>query len=182
VTRHDEQPEILAAGKGRATPKRSEVERKRRRPVAAPSLGKEAARLERIRMNEQRQKVRQAWRTGDEKDMPARDRGPARRFVRDSIDSRLTITEWFVPVAILLYIGQFNDKTIVPAGIGMMVLTFLVIIELTVVGFQLRSQLKRKFPNEARRGALIRYGLIRTAQLRRIRLPRPMVKRFSHTD
>ena len=40
--------------------------------------------------------------TGDERNMPAKDRGPVRRFIRDSVDARWNLGEFFLPVAVVL--------------------------------------------------------------------------------
>lgn len=181
MTQHDPTAasDAPTPGKGRPTPKRREAEKGRRRPVAAPLNNKEAARLRREEMAANRARIRQAWITGDEKNMPRRDRGPVRRFARDYIDVRMTVAEWFVPLAIVLWILSF-----VPVGpmaaigiLGMMVLAIVVILELVIVGFGLKRQLARRFPDADRKGAVV-YGLLRMTQLRRIRLPRPQVKRF----
>src|SRR4051794_30509042 len=59
-------------GKGRATPKRREVERGRRRAVAAPKTRKEAYKSMRERQREGRTKQMAALKAGDERGLPTR--------------------------------------------------------------------------------------------------------------
>ena len=73
--------------KGRPTPKRKQAEAARLHPLV-PADRKEAKRAA-----EQRALV-----TGDEKHLPARDKGSARRFVRDYVDARHSFSEWVLLV------------------------------------------------------------------------------------
>ena len=45
--------------------------------------------------------------TGDERNMPAKDRGPVRRFIRDADDARWNLGEFFLPVAAIFLVIQF---------------------------------------------------------------------------
>src|SRR3954469_21934818 len=95
----DETP--APAGKGRPTPKRSDA-RKRRR-LATPTNRKEAAKLRRERLREQRSMQRQALQTGDERHLPARDAGPAKKLARDYVDGRFTMGQVFFGMIILVF-------------------------------------------------------------------------------
>ena len=186
VARHDEttQNPTPSPGKGRPTPKRSESERSRRTPVAAPTTGKEAAKLRRAESVEQRARTRLALQTGDEKNLPLRDRGPTRRFTREFVDVRMSLAEWFVPAAVPLYVlATFWPKTTFGklAGLAILALTFFVILELLLMTFQLKRALKRKFPNDTIKGARL-YAVMRGAQMRRLRAPKPQIKRFASLD
>jgi hypothetical protein len=171
-------------GKGRPTPKRSEAERGRRQPVAAPSTGKEANKIRRLEAADQRARVRLALATGDEKNLPARDRGPVRRYTRNFIDARMSLAEWFIPAAVPLYIIMiFQSKTQLGniATLGILVLTMFVLLEMLVMTFQLKRALKRKFPDQSTKGVRL-YAVMRAAQIRRTRAPRPQIKRFAPLD
>jgi hypothetical protein len=61
-------------GKGRATPKRREAERGRRRAITAPRDRKEAYRQSRERSRAERSKQMEALKAGDERHLPPRDR------------------------------------------------------------------------------------------------------------
>ncbi|MGW0898750.1 DUF3043 domain-containing protein, partial [Streptomyces goshikiensis] len=51
-----------------------------------------------------------------------------------------------------------------------------IIVDSVGLVFRLRKALSQRFPDEPRRGA-VAYGLMRTLQMRRLRLPKPQVKR-----
>ena len=186
MARHDEQTPTptTPAGKGRPTPKRSEAERGRRQPVAAPTTGKEASRLRRLEAQDARTRMRTAMATGDEKNLPARDRGPIRRYARDFVDVRLSLSEWFIPIAVPLYLATFLGArhTIgALAGIAIMIVFILNALELTLMTFQLRRALKKKFPEQSLKGVRL-YAVTRSTQLRRMRAPKPQIKRFAPLD
>ena len=51
----------------------------------------------------------------------------------------------------------------------------LVALDTVLVVFRLRRELRRRFPDESTKGA-VRYGVLRSIQLRWIRMPKPQVK------
>ena len=50
------------------------------------------------------ERQRQALASGDERYLPARDKGPVRRFARDFVDSRFNIAEYFLPMAVIILV------------------------------------------------------------------------------
>ena len=71
--------------KGRPTPKRKDAEAARIHPLV-PKDRKEAKRAARAARNARFDAEQRALVTGEEKYLPARDKGAARRFVRDYVD------------------------------------------------------------------------------------------------
>ena len=56
--------------------------------------------------------MRQAMKTGDERYLPARDRGPVRRFIRDFVDLRFSFIELMVPLLIVsMVLGYSGSAT-----------------------------------------------------------------------
>jgi hypothetical protein len=53
----------------------------------------------------------------------------------------------------------------------------LIVVDSVVTTITLRRQLHKRFPQESRLRSHISYGLMRTLQMRRLRLPKPQVKR-----
>ena len=49
-------------------------------------------------------KQRQALASGDERYLPARDKGPVRKFARDYVDSRFSVAEFFLPLAVVILV------------------------------------------------------------------------------
>lgn len=178
----DEQPTAAAdarnAGKGRPTPKRSEAEAARRRPLV-PADRKRAVKADREAARKQRDLEYQALRTGDEKNLPYRDRGPVKRWVRDVVDARRNLGELFLPVAIVLVFANLIFARNVQAGlivIGVLyAFVIATIVDALVLSRRLRRGLTAKF-GEVPRGAVM-YGVLRAFQIRRTRLPKPKVER-----
>ncbi|MCX4509518.1 MULTISPECIES: DUF3043 domain-containing protein [Streptomyces] len=172
------QPRDPEAPKGRPTPKRSEAQTQRRRAQSAPTDRKEAMRRQREARRADLAKQREALAGGDERYLPARDRGAVRRFVRDFVDSRFCIAEFFLPLAVVILVLSMIR---VPQLQNIALLLWLGVIVLIVIDsigiwLRLKKQLAERFPDEPKRGA-VAYGLMRTLQMRRLRLPKPRVKR-----
>ncbi|MFJ3230209.1 DUF3043 domain-containing protein [Streptomyces sp. NPDC086787] len=172
------QPRDPQAPKGRPTPKRSEAQSQRRSVASTPTTRKEASKRQRDERRADMERRRQALASGDQRYLPARDKGPVRRFVRDWIDSRWNVAEFFLPLAVLILVLSVVR---VPALQQIALLLWLIVIVLIVLdaavsGFRLRKRLAERFPDENKRGA-VAYGLMRSLQMRRLRLPKPQVKR-----
>ncbi|MEV0187371.1 DUF3043 domain-containing protein [Kitasatospora purpeofusca] len=166
------------AKKGRPTPKRSEAETNRRTRVTVPKDRKEASRQARERMRSEREKQRQALMDGDERHLPARDKGPVRKFTRDYVDARWSLAEFFLPAAVLILVLSIVKVPALQLLSTVLFLLFfvLVILDFVRLGFGLRKQLAERFAGQNTRGA-VAYGLMRILQMRRLRLPKPQVRR-----
>ncbi|MFE6972524.1 DUF3043 domain-containing protein [Streptomyces sp. NPDC057682] len=172
-------PRDPEAPKGRPTPKRSDAQSQRRRASSsAPLDRKEAVKRQREARRVDLAKQREALANGDERYLPARDKGPVRRFVRDFVDSRFCIAEYFLPLAVVILIlsviqvrGIQNISLLLWLGV-----IVLIVVDSIGLAFRLRKQLNERFLDTPKRGA-VAYGLMRTLQMRRLRLPKPQVKR-----
>ncbi|MFE7100405.1 DUF3043 domain-containing protein [Streptomyces erythrochromogenes] len=172
------QPRDPQAPKGRPTPKRAVAQSQRKAVVASTGNRKEDAKRARERRRAEMAKQREALASGDERYLPTRDKGPVRRFVRDFVDSRFSVAEMFLPLAVvILVLSMVRQPTIQNIAL-LLWLGVIALIILDSIGlvFRLRKALNERFPNEPRRGA-VAYGLMRTLQMRRLRLPKPQVKR-----
>ena len=170
-------PEKGPGAKGRPTPSRKEAEAAARQRARQGMDKKAAQKVLRERRAENNTKVRQAMRTGDERYLPQRDRGPVKRFVRNYIDSRLSIAELLLPLLLVILAMQYSgNKQLVVLGTNIMSVTLLVILaDTTWVVFRLRRALRAKFPDESLRGTTF-YAVMRVVQLRFLRMPKPQVK------
>ncbi|SDC21971.1 Protein of unknown function [Streptomyces prasinopilosus] len=171
-TRHPEAP------KGRPTPKRSQAQTQRRSVANTSMTRKEAAKRQRDERRAAMERQRQALASGDERYLPARDKGPVRRFARDYVDSRFNIAEYFLPMAvIILVLSMIRVPQLQNAALLLwLVVIVLIVLDSAVTGFRLKKQLAERFPDDRRRGA-VAYALMRSLQMRRLRLPKPQVKR-----
>ncbi|MET8133803.1 MULTISPECIES: DUF3043 domain-containing protein [unclassified Streptomyces] len=166
------------APKGRPTPKRSEAQTQRRSVAQTPSTRKEAAKRQRDDRRVQMERQRQALASGDERYLPARDKGKVRRFARDFVDSRFCIAEFFLPMAVIILV-----LSVVPVAslknialLLWLVIIVMIVVDSILITIRLRKQLTTRFPDQPTKGT-VRYALMRTLQMRRLRLPKPQVKR-----
>ncbi|GLX48325.1 membrane protein [Streptomyces hygroscopicus subsp. hygroscopicus] len=172
------QPRDPQAPKGRPTPKRSEAQSQRRSVANTPTTRKDAAKRQREERRQALQRQREALAGGDERYLPARDKGPVRRFARDWVDSRFNVAEFFLPLAIVILVLSVVR---VPSIQNIALLLWaavivLIVVDAAVSGFRLKKRLKERFPDGNTRGA-VAYALMRSLQMRRLRLPKPQVKR-----
>ncbi|MEU9153153.1 DUF3043 domain-containing protein [Streptomyces sp. NPDC048417] len=166
------------APKGRPTPKRSEAQTQRRSVASTPTNRKDATKRQRDDRRAAMERQRQALATGDERYLPARDKGPVRKFARDWVDSRFNVAEFFLPLAvIILVMSVVNNAAIKNIALLLwLVVIVLIVLDAAVSGLRMRKRLGERFPDQNRKGA-VAYGLLRSLQMRRLRLPKPQVKR-----
>ena len=167
---------VKVGGKGRPTPSRKEAEAAARARAKGPRDKKEAAKLQRQRRNESNVKARQAMRSGDDRYLPARDKGPVRRFVRDWVDARLCMAELLLPLLLLILVSQ-SFSTRLSSSLWSVTL-LLVSLDTLLLIYRLRRELRRRFEGRESRptkGA-VRYAVLRSIQLRWLRLPKAQVK------
>lgn len=166
------------APKGRPTPKRSEAQTQRRSVASTPTTRKDAAKRQRDERRTAMERQRQALATGDERYLPARDKGPVRRFARDWVDSRFNVAEFFLPLAVVILVMSVVNNTAIKniALLLWLVVIVLIVLDAAVSGLRLRKRLAERFPDQNKKGA-VAYGLMRSLQMRRLRLPKPQVKR-----
>jgi|UniRef100_A0AAU3HUA7 hypothetical protein len=166
------------APKGRPTPKRSEAQTQRRSVAQTPTTRKEAAKRQRDDRRTAMERQRQALASGDERYLPVRDKGKVRRFARDYVDSRLCIAELFLPLAVIILMLSVVPVAVLKnvALLLWLVVIVMIVVDSFVIAIRLRKQLNARFPEENTKGA-VRYALMRTLQMRRLRLPKPQVKR-----
>ncbi|OIJ98082.1 hypothetical protein BIV25_12690 [Streptomyces sp. MUSC 14] len=172
------QPRDPQAKKGRPTPKRSEAQSQRRSVANTPTTRKDAAKRQREDRRQALERQRQALTTGDERYLPARDKGPVRRFARDWVDSRFNVAEFFLPLAVIILVLSIVRVGAIQsiALLLWLVVIVLIVLDGAISAFRLKKRLKEKFPDQNTRGA-VAYALMRSLQMRRLRLPKPQVKR-----
>lgn len=163
---------VAGSGKGRPTPTRRDAEAAARERARSGQNKKAARRLTRERQTERNQKMRQGLRTGDERYLPARDRGPVRRAVRDFVDGRLSMAEFLLPLLIVVMISQGISAEF---SSGLWSVTILLtVVDSVLLVWRLRRELRTRFPEEPHKGVVV-YALLRAMQLRFLRLPKPQV-------
>ena len=172
-----------AGAKNRPTPSRREQEAARKRPLvpkdrkAAAGQSREASRLARARQ-------RAAMLSGDESALPARDKGPVKRYIRDIVDARWNVGEFMLPVMVLVLALTFVPLLAPSIAPWATLLVFVLVYGLVAVGVvdaflmwrRTKARVLAKFGEAPPRGSAM-YAVMRAFQMRRSRLPRPQVAR-----
>jgi hypothetical protein len=163
-------------GKGRRTPTRKEAEAARKQRLTASRDRKSSGASARQRASEQRAKVRHAMETGDERYLPARDRGPVKKFVRNYVDTRRTVGEYLLVVFFVAIVIGFAS----PAVASLSSWAFLVILVAMAVDsvrivLGVKAAIRGRFGDEETKGITV-YAVMRAWQMRRLRLPKPQIK------
>lgn len=170
-------PEPKPGSKGRPTPTRKEAEAAARARAKGAADKRAAARQTRQRRAEQNMRMREGLKTGDERFLPARDKGKRRRFIRDRVDSRLSMAELLLPLLILIMVLTYSgNPTMDRMGQSLWLVTIVVVtLDTGMLVFRLKRELRKRFPEESHRGDVL-YALLRAMQVRFLRLPKPKVK------
>ncbi len=169
--------ETGAQKKGRPTPSRKEAEAAAKARAKVPRTRKEMAAAQKAQRGQSSSQMRQAMRTGDDRYLPARDKGPVRRFVRDYVDSRFSFIELLIPLMlIVLILGFSGNPTITTyANLAMLSVLVLIVIDLVRLRFRLKRELTARFPDKALNGTTY-YAVTRSMQMRFMRMPKAKVK------
>lgn len=176
----DPEAAAKAGGKGRPTPKRSEVEKRRRTPVTAPATRSAAYKGRRENLRAERAEMRAALRSGDERHLPPRDAGPARRLARDLVDARRSIAGMFMPLAFVavLLSGVRSRPVAITADVLVLGLLLAVFVDSWVLSRMVKRRVTEKYGAAETHGVGM-YAVLRASTIRRMRLPPPKVARGS---
>ena len=163
--------------KNRPTPKRSQQEARNQRPLVGADR-KAADKRAREEMRRRRDEARIGVMNGDERFMGPRDAGPQRRYVRDYVDARFSIGEMFIPIAlVVLLIGMFNQAWAMAANFIVYGLILLIVLDSILLCVVMRGRLKEKFGEGSIQKGTNFYAIMRSVQIRRLRVPKPVVRR-----
>ncbi|WAC66147.1 DUF3043 domain-containing protein [Agrococcus sp. SL85] len=167
---------------GRRTPKQSEQVARNRRPLV-PEDRKEARRQMQDKMRAEREKARLGFERGDEKYLPARDKGPVRRFVRDWVDARLSLGTLAMPMMIVVLVLTFiNDpQWRLVANIVLWSFVLLVVLDSVFMAWQLRRAVRARFGAKEAKGNGW-YATMRAVQMPFMRMPKPQTKLFRYPE
>lgn len=195
-------PKGYTAPKGRATPKRNDVERAagtRKQAFIAPETPKEA-RQRRRQLKEsmskeeykaykekrrhelarQRQLERDRMLSGDERYLPLRDQGADRRLIRDWVDARRQVTNLFMPgmivLLVLMFVGAQSKNYMFSNALSLagMVFFLILIIDGIIAGRRVAKLVRSRYPDTALSGfSMGFYAFSRSCMIRRFRAPLP---------
>jgi hypothetical protein len=163
--------------KGKATPKRTEAQRRKAEPP--PANRREALKRQREKARAERAEEHAGRMAGDERYLLPRDRGPERALVRDIVDSRRTVGPYFFAGAfVLLFLFQIRDPAVaLAANIIWFMLAFAVVIDSILISRRIKQLIKERFPKTTQKmGSLYFYGIMRAISFRKLRMPKVRVK------
>jgi Protein of unknown function (DUF3043) len=169
---------VKAGGKGRPTPKRNVAQGKRPGPPPPPpTTRREAYRRMRENQATRRVEARQAAARGDDSYLPARDRGPVRKLVRDVVDSRRNIGSFFLVIAAVALIGTVVPSLVIRSYASFLLFGFflLLVVDSFVLARRIRKTVAERFPEEKNTRGVVWYGISRSTMIRRWRFPKPEV-------
>jgi ABC-type amino acid transport system permease subunit len=94
-----------------------------------------------------------------------------RQFVRDFVDVRRNVAQYLLPLLLVILV-----LSLIPRLFAVQLVVWALTIALTLLdtiwlGHRLRTELRTRFEPTQTKGAMS-YGLLRSTQLRRLRLPR----------
>jgi len=166
----------LPQKKGRPTPKRKDAESARKTFALAPAHSKEEKARQKAAARAARVAQRAAYLRGDENALPLRDRGPVKKFVRNYVDSRRSIGEYFLPIiGIVLIVSLIPYAVSAVIGVALMyTVLFASVIDGILLSRKIKREVTTRFPSESLKGIGM-YGWLRSTQMRRMRAPKPGV-------
>jgi len=169
--------ETTAGGKGRATPTRAEQEAARKRPLVADT--KESKARAKAELAASREKARIGMAAGEDRYLPARDKGPQRKFVRDYIDAGWHIGEAVMPAMVLVILATFIPVPAIQyySFIGLWIFILFVIGDMILTSIRVKQAARKKFGDDRIEKGLGWYGAMRIIQMRFMRLPKAQVRR-----
>jgi hypothetical protein len=162
---------------GQATPKRKAGGRAVEAP---PANRKEAVKRLREKQRQTRMEAREGMMAGKDEFLPVRDKGPERALVRRVVDARRNLASYFLPVAMVTIIGASGRMpAIVQAATNLlwMMVAVAAVIDSVLLTRKIKKRLLEQFPKAKlppRRHYF--YAIVRSAQFRRMRMPKPAVK------
>jgi hypothetical protein len=169
---------VKAGGKGRPTPKRNVAQGRRPGPPPPPPTTRKQA-YRRMRENQAARRVegRQAAARGDDSYLPARDRGPVRKLVRDVVDSRRNVGSFFLVIAGVALVGTVVPNLAVRSYASFLLFGFflLLIVDSVLLSRRIHKKVAERFPDAKNTRGVIWYGISRSTMIRRWRFPKPDV-------
>ncbi|WP_055427129.1 DUF3043 domain-containing protein [Bifidobacterium aesculapii] len=174
--------------KSAPTPKMKQAQAAGIRPLV-PTDRKASAKEAKARMRERENAEYEAMQKGDVAHMPKAERLPWRIYIRDYVDARFNVGEFFIPVAFIILIASMvvtsvvQDQTI---SMVMMLLMYVylaaVVLDVWLMWRKLKKKLIAKYGERAvaKGSRSASYAWSRAIQIRRWRLPKPRYPKRGH--
>ena len=155
--------------KARPTPSRKEAEAARRQRVNKNLTNREARQVAARQARAERMR-----RLGE------RERAPEKALMRDYVDARFSLGELLLPSVVVILattlLGSFLAELAIITTLAMYLFIFAVIADEYLMWRGFKRVLAERIPNASTKG-LLTYGMTRSTQIRRFRIPPPRLKR-----
>ena len=155
--------------KDRPTPSRKEAEAARRERVNKPLTTREARQVAARQARAERMQ-----RLGE------RDRTPEKALLRDYVDARFNLGELLLPSVVVILattvLGSFLPSMAIITTLAMYLFILAVVGDEYLMWRGFKRVLAERIPKAQTRGLLM-YGMTRSTQIRRFRMPPPRLKR-----
>ena len=117
---------------------------------------------------------------GDERYLMERDKGEARRYVRDWVDARRFFNNYVMPLAlvllVILLLGTWLPRLASALSVVTLIFMLAIFIEAFIIGKRANDAVRTKFPDTTETGfGLGMYAFSRATQPRSWRSPKPQV-------
>jgi hypothetical protein len=116
-------------------------------------------------------------RRGESWALPRKDQGPVRALARDYVDSRRSLSEYYMfgvlVLVVLLFLPALRKSAVIDYAV--LIILAVIVIESILVSGRVIKLAQQRFPGESTRG-LRMYVAVRNTQFRRLRMPTPRVK------
>lgn len=170
--------ETAPSGKGKPTPSRKESQAQRAQPLVG-STARPVAKADKQQVAAARLRAREGYAAGDDRYLPDRDQGPQRRYARDFVDARTSLGEWMLPLMLAVVLMTFVANEVVQLISIFTIWGYLaaLIVDSVFLGRNLRKRLTEKFGADKLQTGFQWYAIMRSLQMRRLRLPKPQVRR-----
>jgi hypothetical protein len=150
--------------KGAPTPTRKQAEAERRKRLTHQMTKKEVAKRQRAERMQAMQR---------------QENSPERQLLRDYVDSRRRIGEFLLPGMIVILAASFLYTLVPNISLAVTVVMYLFIAGVVFDTWWMwrgyKKLLAQRLPNSSTRGLLM-YGMNRSIQIRRFRMPAPRLK------
>jgi Protein of unknown function (DUF3043) len=155
--------------KDRPTPSRKEAEAARRERVNRP-----------LTTRQSRQVAARQARTERLQRLGERDRTPEKVLMRDYVDARFSLGELLLPLVVVILattvLGSFMPSLAVFTTLAMYLFLLAVILDEFLMWRGFKRVLAERIPKASTKG-LLTYGMTRSTQIRRFRMPPARLKR-----
>lgn len=114
--------------------------------------------------------------------MEARDSTPEKQLMRDMVDSRWNLGEFLLPAMVLMlalsFLQEVYRQMSTIALVAMYGFLAIVLLDLLLLWQRYKKLLAERHPGVSPKGkGLMMYGFNRSIQMRRLRMPKPTIKR-----